>query len=200
MKKVKVLLATALAAFASMHLALAPAKAFGDGFTYDWIVDIETAQLKNYFQYKGATLKDVVQAKVTFRPGDADDNVKSTRYEDFWYSEFKPLGLDRYKTLDKMDREHVAIRIRPSSAVASMSEAWASANATLRIMLDVYRRGSMVTAVYAPAHSFSLIANAFQQQGFYPLPEVGADQAVQAGINIRLLSEPEGMAQTLALQ
>jgi hypothetical protein len=201
MNKTRLLAAFLLALLGSLWAFRAPATAFGTetGAYYDWIVNIETAELKTSFQHGRSSLRNVVIAKITYRKGSTGEK-DSTRYEDLWYCQSKPIGLERYHTLNLPPGDGIAICIKNRSASCSYSEAWASANATLRVMLDAYVRRNAVIEVVVPLDAFNSIADGFRRQGLDPLPEEGSDEGVAASLLLHLVSEPDGMTQTFSYQ
>jgi len=220
MNKVKRIVAPLLIALTSLSTVQTPVPTFAatQDFEYDWIVDIKTTELKDYFKYKGAAFRDISKARVSYYAGRASEKDKATPYQDLYYGGRKPLGLERYSPLDKIEYgDNVAIRIhheslrKSASASDSMSdaEAWAAANAALRVMLDANLRKASVLVVIVPARSFRLIQDGFGQQRFLPVADGGADGAgsTQAAgaetgaVQIRMVSDSDAlMSQILSYQ
>jgi len=164
--------------------------------TYDWIITIETEEQKEYFTYRGTALATVTRARASYQQGDAA-SADTTRYEDLWYSQGKPLGLERVHSLDLRPGDQIGIRIKHKTSRVPDYEAYAAANAVLRILMDAYLNGNQVTAVLAPADSFNSISQAFQKQGLSVPPPRDPEHPVQGSIVIQLVSEPEGSQETL---
>jgi len=167
-----------------------------DNATYQWIVNIETEQQKDYLNFRGCSLTDITRLRVTYQQGAADD-AKITRYEDLWYGQGKPLGLDRSSSLDLRPGDQGAIRIKHKAQNASDSECYSCANAALRVVMDTFLTNNPVTAVLVPAGSFNAVSQGFQREGFYEPPNQAPEQPIQGALILQLFSEPEGQSQTL---
>src|SRR5262249_18638147 len=113
--------------------------------------------------------------------------------------------------------DNVAVRVQheamnksaSASDTMSYAEAWAAANAVLRVMLDTNLRKATVLVVTVPARSFSLMQAGLQDQRFMPVADGRADGAnstqsaegEEGAVRIRMVSDSDGsMSQLFAYQ
>ncbi len=164
--------------------------------TYDWTVEIETEEVKNFLDYPGSNMKPMVRARVSYYEG-ADKGTQSVRYEDLWYRRCDVVGCRRYHTLGLRKGEQIAIRVRHKSSQPSAAETCAVANAVVRLLLDSYLNHNMVSAVLIPADTFSSVAQELHHQNFFPAGPDTPDQPVYASIILHLFSEPPGQEQVM---
>jgi len=176
----------------------APAIASSPVGLYKWIVEISTTAEPGYLQYKGSKLSPVVKATISYHL-DAQD-AQRKNYENLWYGQGKPIGMDRQASLPTFDGEYVAIRITPANkaVVATPDENRVRANAVLRIWFDIAANNGFLGPIFVPLDSFNSIVAAFANQKFYPKP-LGALEEPDVNVpSIHVFSEPDGQDQDLA--
>jgi hypothetical protein len=126
---------------------------------YSWVVLVETKKLKNQFQYEGSHLKDVVKCQISYYyvgdlPHDPEhpDEEHKKAYEDFWFSERRPLGLERHHKfgVDQADGITIKVRHKEDSESDLQQEAQAAANTILRLQLDAAKNHNPVADIKLP--------------------------------------------------
>lgn len=162
--------------------------------TYDWIITIETEKLKGFLDEKQSTLKPVIKATVTYRPGSGGT---ITKYEDLFYNSWIALGMRRYKPLALGNSDQVAIVVSHKQGQATPDETSASANAILRVFVDAYLKGNAVTNIIVPETSLNQIVQNLKQANFYPGDDEKPDQPVFSSIVLHLEGSPSGTKQTM---
>lgn len=163
------------------------------GHTYDWIAEIETQQLDKTLNFQGVGQQPVVRAHVSYFKNDKPE--QTTDYENLWYSNGKPLGLQRLNPLNITQGEQIAIRIKHKKNSAPHNEKVSAANAALRVLLDSMLNRNLVAAVLVPQNSFSEISQSLQDQNCVP-GSMGEGQQM-SNVDIFLKSEPNGPTQML---
>lgn len=164
------------------------------GRTHDWIIEIETEELKHYLDFSGSPLQPIIKVAVTYHK---PDERKATKYEDLYYKAGDPLGCRRHSTLNIGNDQQVALRVRHKSGTGSSAEGYAASNAILRVFLDAYLLGDMVAIIFVPASSFSNVVDGLSRQNFYPGDEPKPDEPVYSSIVLDLESEPSGSRQKM---
>lgn len=166
---------------------------------YDWVVQLETKPLKKQFEYAGSVFKPVDKVDVKYHPSKEQDN--KTAYEQIWYHDGKPLGLERLHKFELPEGDGIAIEVKHKQGTSTSGEEKAAANAILRITLDAYLNKNPVALVRLPSDSFYDISAQLQQQGMMVAPDSsgvdGFATPVESSVTLFLVSEPEGIKQTL---
>ncbi len=169
---------------------------FGQGLdrSYDWIITIETEKVSGFLDQKQSTLKPVIKASVSYRPGKGG---AISKYEDLFYNNWIALGMRRYKPLALGNSDQVAIVVSHKQGQATPEELCASANAILRVFVDAYLKGNAVTNIIVPESSLSQIVQNLKQANFYPGDDEKPDQPVFSSIILHLEGSPSGTKQTM---
>jgi hypothetical protein len=166
---------------------------------YDWVLQVETTQLKRQFEYKGSTLNPVEKLEVVWYP--TKDQNKKTKYELMYYHEGRPFGMEKLHKLEIDQGDGVAIEIKHKDNNASEAEKKDAANAVLRLALDAYLNRNPLAAVKVPADSFESVSDKLKELGFHDSKEDGEgldnDQQFKSDMTISLFSVPEGKHVTL---
>src|SRR5205085_2705740 len=122
---------------------------------------------------------------------------KPNYYEDLWFHGLRSLGCRRHGPLNLGHNKQVVICISGKGTDVDIEQNHAAGNAILRLIMDTYLQGNMVTAVIVPDASINDVADALQQRGFYIRPEPRPDEAVSGSLIIRLRGERSGVTRTL---
>jgi hypothetical protein len=192
-------------------LVLLSAKPASSG-SQDWVISITTQEMKKCLEYPESKLTPLVKATVKFEqgydPGDEDEQllakegyidageVKSTVYEDIFYSHSAPIGLKRYSKLGIRPGTPGTIKIKIGETSARQEEAHAAANASVRIFMDAYMRKSALRTIIVPKIDFDLFIEGMQRYGFRPV-QMSMDKPVSALVIVSVRSEPAGREQHL---
>jgi len=160
--------------------------------TYDWIAEIETQQMEKSLEYQGSALTPIVRARVNYFATDKPTQI--TSYEDLWYSNGRPYGLERKNAFTVTPGDQIAIRIKHKDPSAGMKESRAATNAALRVMLDAMLNRNMVAAILVPQSSYSSVYQSLQEQNCAPMNIVG-EAPMDSSIDIFLKAEPSGPSQ-----
>lgn len=129
-----------------------------------WIVHAETEEVNDQFIYRGSRLRELVKAKVSYLAC-AEGQKSTKRYEEFWLREGRPFGLERFQELKIPENDDVAIKLSVKSVV-SIKEQEAAADVILRLLLELYDNGNIVTRVIVPAGTLEGIAKAIECKHF----------------------------------
>ena len=163
---------------------------------YDWVFQVETKPLPKQFEYQGSPLKPIEKIDIKYHPAKEADN--KTTYEYLWYHDGKPLGLERTKKFDLPQGDSIAIQVKHKNGSSTTGEEKAAANAILRVTLDAYLNKNAVALVKLPADSFYDISGHLQSQGLQVAPDMAAEGTpLQSSLTLFLVSEPDGIKQTL---
>lgn len=164
---------------------------------YDWIVEAQTEELKDYLNFPGSNLKPIFKAAVTYKSLDPKAHAQPVKYEDLFYRSCDAIGCRRYHTFDITSGDGVAIRISTKSQPAKPEEACAAANIIVRLLLDSYLNGNSVPSVLLPYPIFNQVISDLHRENFYSAGEAPPDQPVFSSIILELRSEPGGLRQTM---
>jgi hypothetical protein len=138
-----------------------PARA--DYEPYNWVVTIETEQIPGQFQYAGSTLQPLVMARVWYSRYDGSEYAP---YENLWFCNGKPYGVERFNPLNVRRGDSAAIKVTSKSVVPSDWENKAAAKSVVRLFLDVRVNNSVVQSVILPDESFLSIVNEMDNDHF----------------------------------
>lgn len=161
-------------------------------------IEIDTQEVPNPFQYANSALKRVVQTQLVF----VDTQNVRTPYENLWYSNATPLGLNRLTPLNKIKNLNPGEKIDITvvhllSNPAPPDEQQAAAKAALKAIVDLSLNNDFTPLVIVPRASFQTIASQF---GNYLTPESdsGVDQGNPYNFSVQLVSpeQPPVFTQT----
>lgn len=133
--------------------------------TSKWIVTMQAETELGKFEYADSSLRNLIKVKIGYFATTAGDGSKTSKYEIFWMKEGKPLALERYCKLAIPANDDVAIRIDEHKAM-DYSEQSSVADAILRVLLDLYANGNIVTRIIVPSGSIAGISAALQGHNF----------------------------------
>ena len=138
---------------------------------YNWVITIKTEQLDGEFNYSGSKLKPVVKGSVSYASVDDIDN--DFKYEDLWFCQGKPYGLERNGPLAIPRGDGVAIRVIHTddhgtidNHATTQDELAAAADSILRIVVDAQINQNIVHTIIVPASSFQGICQSLQSHHF----------------------------------
>jgi hypothetical protein len=200
--KNKILRISAISMIAFLLLSFAPQHASADvgvDLPYDWVIQVETDQLKRQFEYQGSTLNPVERLEVTWYP--TKDKEKKTRYELMYYHDGRPFGMEKLHKMDIDKGDGVAIEIKHKSNNATEAEKKDAGNAIFRLALDAYLNRNPLAAVKVPVDSFDTVSEKLQALGFHDSKQDGEgldnSEQFKSDMTISLFSVPEGKHVTL---
>ena len=200
--KDKILRLLVLPAIASSLLSFVPQHATAEDqvdLPYDWVVQIETTELKRQFDYKGSTLNPIEKLEVLWYP--TKDKEKKTKYQMMYYHDGRPFGMEKLHKMDIDQGDGVAIEIKHKENNATEAEKKDAANAAFRLALDLYLNKNPLAAVKVPADSFESVSDRLQALGFHDSKNDGEgldnEQQFKSNMTMSLFSVPEGKHITL---
>lgn len=189
-------LCTPLALLCTLSLAsLRPVAADEEGLKqYSWMVLVETKKLKNQFDYEGSHLKDVVKCEISYwyvgdEPHDDKhpDEAHKTKYEDLWFSEKRPLGLERHHKFDVDQADGISIRIRHKQDALedSSKEAEAAAGTILRLQLDAAKNHNPIAIMKLPnGQQYDEILSELRSKGAYDAEQQDENHPLESTLNM----------------
>lgn len=169
---------------------------------YDWTVDIETEQLKDYLTYPGSRFSPVVEARITYsqvsQPAPGTQKKQNVPYQDLFFRSCDPVGCRRYNTFDLPPGEGIAIRVKHRGPDITTAETCAAGNCITRVLLDAYLNGNMVIAAIVPSSSFASVVQELRRENFFAQAEAPVETPQYSSIILHLRSDPPGQSQTMA--
>lgn len=185
---------------ACLLLSLTPQLATADNMvdvTYDWVMQVQTQELKRQFEFQGSTLNPIQKLEVQWYPPKKEN--EKTKYEHLWYHDGKAYGMEKQHKMDLPEGEAIAIEIKHKNESATMSEKRAAANAIVRLALDAYINKNPVPEIKVPLDSFGAISNHLQSMGFHPTDSEGGDfdEGYKSVMTLNLYSVPQGQKAVL---
>jgi hypothetical protein len=174
---------------------------------YSWVVLVETKKLKNQFDYENSHLKDVVKCEVSYfyvgdQPQDAQhpDEAHKISYEDYWFSERRPLGLERHHKFAIDEADGVSIRIRHKKDATSdiEQEAEAAAGTILRLHLDTAKNHNPVAIIKLPnGQPYDDILNELRNKGAFDAQKQDENEPLESSLNMFFREDGGNRSQTL---
>lgn len=181
---------------ACMGLLLVAGRVYADRLArpYDWTVELQTKRLQHQFEYTGSHLHGVEKVHVTYvhTATASDPDPHPTDYEDFWYHDGKPLGLERKHSFDIDQGDGISILVSHKDGSATDQECKAAANAILRATVDSYLNKNAILQVRVEPDSFDRIKQDLIDQGCLEHEPTGDDgHPITSAIQIFLQTEPD---------
>lgn len=192
------------AAFKSTFLASlllvtsAAANAAPAGGEHDeWLLRVETEELKTQFMYKGAPVYPVAKVIVKYSRGDATD--KPEMYEYLWYHDGKPIGMERRGNYGLKRGEMTSIQVvaKKENKPLGKEENKAAANTIMRLGLLAYHNFNPIEGIIVPENSFDEICDELRSHKCVDSQDE-ADKGNKGKIAFNMQSEPEGRYQRLS--
>lgn len=148
------------------------------------VVELKVKAAKNLFDYKGTTLGEPVKASIFF----TDKEGGKGHYEDLWFTGATAIGLNRFSELSVPSGSSVAIAIGFEDA-GSAAQVQAAANASLRILLDLYVAGHSVSRLeVADDDTARALISSLGQTGFVESAAVLPDEMVESSLSLSVKS------------
>ncbi len=198
----KILKISVLPAIAGLLLSFVPQYAFAEDkvdLPYYWVIQVETDELKRQFDYQGSTLKPIEKLEVVWYP--VKDQSKKTKYEQLYYHEGRPFGMEKLHKMDIDQGDGVAIEIKHKDNNPTEAEKKDAGNAIFRLALDAYLNRNPLAGVKVPSQSFDSIADKLKNLGFHDSEDdnggLNTTEQFKSDMSITLLSVPEGKHMTL---
>ena len=174
---------------------------------YDWVVLVETKKLKNQFDYTNSHLKKVAKCEISYwyvgdDPHDADhpDESHKIKYEDFWFSERRPLGLERHHrfALDQADGISIKVRHKDGGESDVEEEAQAAADTILRLQLDAAKNHNPVADIRLPdGQPYDSILDELRHKGFMDADHQSENQPLDSSLTMFFKEENGSRTHTL---
>ena len=169
-------------------------------FNYAFTIDVD--ELPYYFNYNGACLKPVVEARVLCH--DYNDVLtglalapKKTLAEEYWYYRSSPLGYKKHSEPPLGRQQLGAVVIRhlgkdPEHIVVAI-------NAALRLLLDLQFKKLNAAVLIVPFDQYERVLLQLESYRFSTLAKMGREPASLSGqqFSIRLQSYPGLREETL---
>ncbi|PWU01977.1 MAG: hypothetical protein C5B53_02215 [Candidatus Melainabacteria bacterium] len=121
-------------------------------------------RVPKYLEYSNSQLMPVVRIKIAYREIDKNRDNTEVKYEDLWYAGGRPVGLERYHSLDLHGSQ---IILRVNQQELDEREINPVANSIVRVFLDAALNDNSVYSCIVPNEPFDTILSAFQNQRFY---------------------------------
>lgn len=181
--------------------------------TADWTVTINTSVVSHCLEYPNSKLKPLIRSAIHFQQellepskedkemlklgAEPDIAIPPTLYENHYSSHFRAVGLHRFKQLMLKPATPGKIRITVSNSPLKQEEVNAAANATLRLILDLYLNKMFLRSVVVPRDIFDMYVQELQRYGFRTAIIVPG-QSISALVPLSIRSEPAGKSVYLA--
>ncbi len=174
----------------------------------DWTISISTRHIGNCLDYPDSKLQPLIRARVKFEQGVSqmspeqselakagyvkEEQVPDTVYEDIYYAQSRALGLRRYNELGIRPGSPGVIRVTGiGEGRLREEEAFAAANATVRIFLDAALKKSALRSIVVPRDNFDLYTQGLQRYGFRPFVS-SVEEPLAVSIVLSVQSQPVG--------
>lgn len=159
----------------------------------DWQVQISSKSLQNFLAYPQSKLPSISEVTVVYAQ---PDDAAVTTYESLWYTKGQPIGCHRWNNLDLTPGTAGVIKVLDTEP----SRIQATANAVLRICLDLALSRCMTRYVSVPQNCFKSMILALEEKGFRPPSRAPGSAVEPAGmVSIQLISQPDEQMQRLLI-
>jgi|AGTN01.2.fsa_nt_gi hypothetical protein len=138
----------------------------GLGRTHDYVVLIETEPEPAMFEFPGCRIGPVVKASISYYQPDRPDLAR-IEYEKLYYHDWQPIGCRRLKDLEFPHGGNVGIEVRHKRGFATKAELGASADAILRMFIDLFAERTAASAIIVPDDSMDGICEEMNRWKFY---------------------------------
>lgn len=162
-----------------------------DDVAPDYFIQAETNLSSRTFEHESFSLRSIVKSSICYYPA-ASASLKKA-YEQLWYCDGKPLGMERANGLEIPAGKNVGIKIVQPSC-ASFDETKASSNVIMRLVLDVLKTRAKVSKVSVPSSSYNHVLMELQRRGGTVLPP-GEKAPTNARVKFIIESESTTMKQ-----
>jgi hypothetical protein len=158
------------------------------------IVDIRTEALENYIRNDKNGFDKLILTRVNCQ---TPKDKQAKKYEVLWYRKGDPVGVRRLGGLAFQAPQKIALHVMHASLPAGEDEIKASANACLRLFLDLNAKTMSPSALVVPKQSFNSFVQRMNQLNFYSAEEPEPNVPVHTSIILSVESEPPGLRQLL---
>lgn len=160
----------------------------------DYYLTVETQIDQKEFAHKSFDFGSIVKATMQYYK--AGDEAHKKAYEEMWYHDGKPIGMERSAALDIPADKKVAVKILQTACGTSSDETSASANLILRMVLDIRLNQDTITVVEVPSSSFQQVLMELQNRKANVMPP-GVEAPAEARVKFKLQSQSTGMIQSV---
>lgn len=160
----------------------------------DYCLTIETQIDQREFAHESFDFGPIVKATMQYFK--AGDEAHKNAYEEMWYHDGKPIGMERFAALEIPADKKVAIKILQTACGTSSDETSASANLILRMVLDIRLNRDTITVVEVPSSSFQQVLMELQNRKANVMPP-GVEAPAEARVQFKLQSQSTGMIQSV---
>jgi hypothetical protein len=122
-------------------------------------------EYKNYMDYTGSPIRNVVRVQVSYQRQDIDQ--EPIDYENLWYHGVDILGCRKQSDLELDRNSHTEINVEFDGGNPTYDQAAAAANAVSRIFLDTTLKRGLVLKTTVPANAYFPVLEAFEHARFY---------------------------------
>jgi hypothetical protein len=130
------------------------------------------------------------------RGAEPDIAIPPTLYENLYSCHFRMIGMHRFKQLMIKPGTPGTIKIMTSNSSLKQEEVNAAANATIRLVLDLYLNKMGLRSVAVPRDIFDLYVQEIQRYGFRTA-NVTPGQTMSMILPLSVRSDPPGRSVSL---
>ncbi len=164
-------------------------------YTADWIVEIHSEKLADPFIGDSARLQKIYKTSTTYRASTASEPEP---YEDMWFAQGKPMGMERSGPIGVVAGQDSVIHVYLSSASPDTDEVAAVTDSVLRVWLDCRLAGSNVTTIYVPNDGFTATCEQMERRWHFYEANNTVDRPYRSNLIILVQSEAGVQKRVLA--
>lgn len=156
----------------------------------EWIMTIETEELKGQFTYKNCPLSPV--AKIVVKYSKSMEPNSPSMFEYLWYHDGKPIGMEQRGEF-KVNRGDLAAIdvVAAKGKPLGTEECKAAAGTIMRLGLLAYHNSNPIDSIQLPADAFDEICAELRNRKCIDAPPE-ADKSNKSKMLFNLESEPSG--------
>jgi len=162
---------------------------------YDWLMTCRMQVCENYVSLKDSpATKALVVFKASYIQSPAVQlAATATDYEQLWYQNGRCVGSKRQNNLSMIPNSQGAIYFLNAGNDLIATHARETANAAVRLLLDLRLKNSIVAGFVVPDSSFDQVASALSDLNFLPIEKTRYHDGERPSLH--LIGYPKGRDQ-----
>jgi hypothetical protein len=158
---------------------------------YDWIMTCQMRVIENYVSPPNATAKGLLLFDTSYRASPlAQESPLATDYEQLWYQNGRCIGSKKQNNVPFSPGSQGALYFLNTGNNSIASHAKETANAAVRLLLDIKLKNAIVAGVVVPDSSFDQVESALLDLNFLPLEKVNYQEGERPSLH--LIGYPQG--------
>lgn len=161
-----------------------------------WTLEARMETCDREFAHESFRIHSPVKVSVSYYP--VFNQKSKIPFEELWYHDAKPIGMERYSELHIPPSQRVHLKIIQNQ-VTTCADSGTAANVILRLILSTLLNHDQISSITVPDLSYAPILTALQNHHFVLLAP-GQEPPSGTKISCELRSENSGLKQRVHFQ